>query len=178
MDYKDIIQRYVEKEKTAAEKVVNLEKMRNDQYAKAQHYFSLAARAMTRYHCLDNEIGQQSVNWREHILKPLIKEVSSRTGITFDTSDLRTYGLRAECPVFGSYNNTNGAQKECSLTFTFGHSNHHTELHLFLDTGKRNGRFQPGSIGAINNFDKETIEVHSVDDVINNLRERFPDIQF
>ncbi len=173
MTYEEITDQFREK-REAAQKLKNELRARADAAkAKALQLQGKAARQMTRYHALSDEIVSSThVSWVDNVVVPLVKEVNRRTGLAFDTEDRRTYGLRAECPVFHDTTDKDGNRKQMNLTFTPSFQN--DTFQLYLDTGKTDNRYASDSIGSLNGMNNITQEIHSVEDVINNLRERFP----
>lgn len=139
--------------------------------ARAMHYAGIIARKMTRYHKLEAEADAcDKVRFTTHLVTPLMAEVTRLTGIPFDLGDLRTYGLRAECPVFTT-EEEGDKERRMMLCFTFDNR----EGRLYLDTGEKSHACQPGSIAEINGMDNRTEEVTDVMTVIANLQRRYPE---
>ena len=93
-----------------------------------------------------------------------MKEVEEKTGIPFNTSHLRSYGIRCNCPVFS-------ADGKTRLNFTYDEG----AKTLCVDTGESTGEFAEGTLGSINGFNEIAEDVTSVETVIKNLRRRCPE---
>lgn len=147
--------------------------------AAAMRYQRLAAQKMGEYNKTCVKLNStRDVHWTDSLLLPLLMEVEERTGWEFDRKgDLRTFGLRCECPVY-----INGEGKDqygypntkAGITFT-------PELHsdddgyhsweLYFDTGEKSGaNYHPDSIGALNGFNNKRAKVESVEQIIDFLQ--------
>lgn len=135
----------------------------------ALRHLSEAAKKMNEYHLLQKESTQvsSSVSWINSVVVPVVNEVNTRLGTHFDTDNLRSYGIRAECPVFDG--------EKHSLVFTH-HKRQDGQFVLMLDTNEKVQNYPSGSIGDNNGFNKVTTEVRSIEDIIKNLKNRFPDL--
>lgn len=171
MEYQDIINAFNVKYAEGKATENALREKAKESLRKARKYARLAALKMEENHRLEKKAwASNKASWVNDVVVPLMKEVSRRTGIDFDLSDLRTFGLRAECPVFSVEGDR---EKECYVTFTPGDLK---DFELFIDTGEEERRFPKGSIGAINGCNKLTEKVVSVETVTDNLRRRYPNL--
>lgn len=146
----------------------------------AKRYQRIAAQKMGEYYKLyDKASAEWKIGWTDGLLRPLLVEIEERTGWEFDDKDdLRTYGLRAECPVFiigeGTdelgYRNT---KAHITFTVSLEHRDDGTWFwELWYDTGEYVKSYPDGSIGALNGFGKKTAKVESVEQVIEFLRKQ------
>jgi hypothetical protein len=125
---------------------------------------AIAARKMTEYHRLETMNHETTfVSWIKELVIPLVLEVNRIMGETFDTSDLRSYGLRCNCPVFS---------KNMHLNFTPGEDDGD---YLYVDTGEIDPSVDPDSIAGRNGFQNHREPVKNVQTVIDNLARRYPD---
>lgn len=144
----------------------------------ALRYQRLAAQKMGESNKIYNNLNaERGVHWTDNLLRPLLVEIEERTGWEFDNKDdLRTFGLRAECPVHiwdGTVNEHGFRNYKAYLTFTphIIRDNDKRTFELYYDTGEKNGcRYDPDSIGAMNGFDNKTAKVESVEQVIDFLQ--------
>ncbi len=137
----------------------------------AKKIMASAARKMTKYHKLMDKAAGIGVSWVDDVVVPIVQEVNRRTGLSFDTSGgLRTFGLRSECPVF--HKGEDG--KVYSLVFTPRFEN--DSFSLRLDTGQMRNLHAEGTIGSLNGCNNVTEEVNTVEDILRNLKRRFPEI--
>jgi hypothetical protein len=136
----------------------------------AKRYQRLAAQKMGEYYRLSHYSYGGDVHWTSHQVVPLLKEVNRRTGLNFDYSDLRTFGLGCECPVFVHDDNK---KVIASLTFTpsFGR-----DLKLYIYSGEYTDNYASGTIAEMNGFNNVREEVTSIETIIDNLRRRFPEL--
>lgn len=166
MEYNEIIASFV----TKREHSKSIEKANEAKIAEAQEaarrYHALMVKKYEQIQKLKQASWHNRVSWVSEVVIPLVKEVNRRLGTRFETKDLRTYGLRAECTVF--------QKEEMSLTFTPYFDG--DTFRLFLDTGKKGRKCEPGSIAELNGMDNISEEINSVEQVIENLKRRFPDI--
>ena len=135
----------------------------------ALRYQSIAARKMTEYYKLYEKARKvDNVNWVADMLKPLLTEIEERTGWEFeDKEGLRTFGLRAECPVFV-------LEKEAYIVFTSKVTEKDGVFtwQLFYDTGENICEYPAGSIADLNNFGRKVEKVESVEQVIDFLQKQ------
>lgn len=132
----------------------------------ALRYQSIAAKKMTLYHKLHNQSwNAQKTHWTT-VVKQVCEEIERRTGLKFDDlDDLRTYGLRCECPVF-AYNGERSENDKPAgyLVFTCGDLD---DFKLYVDTKElKTVRSPKGSIGDLNGFDNISVEVESIEQLI------------
>lgn len=138
----------------------------------ALRYYRIAAQKMSEYYRLSSKSWHHGdVHWVTHQVIPLLKEINERTGLDFDYSNLNTFGLGCECPVFTKSDNES---KSAFLTFTPSFSDEHR---LYIYTGETTNRYAVGSIGELNGGNEVQEEVVSVETVIENLRRRFPKLE-
>lgn len=165
MEYNEIKASFVAKRKRSKSiRKANEAKIEEAQQA-ARRYHALMVKKYEQIEKLKQASRHNHVSWVSEIVVPLVKEVNRRLGTKFETKDLRVYGLRAECPVF--------QKEEMSLTFTPYFDG--DTFRLFLDTGKKDRKCDPGSIAELNGMDNVTEEVDTVEVVIENLKRRFPE---
>lgn len=129
----------------------------------ALRYQSIAAKKMTIYHKLYSKSWDvQKTHWTS-VVKDVCEEIERRTGVKFkDLDDLRTFGLRCECPVF-AYRNGEDKPAGC-LTFTCGNLD---DFKLYVDTKEQMpDKYPIGSIGEMNGFNNVSVEVESIDQLI------------
>lgn len=146
----------------------------------ALRYQRLAAQKMGEKNKLSQKLNaEHGVYWTECLLRPLLVEIEERTGWLFDNKDdLRTFGLRAECPVFimgDGFNEYGLPRVNASITFTIRIIHEDGELwrfELYYDTGEYVESYPAGSIGAMNGFGNKTVKVESVEQVIEFLRKQ------
>jgi len=146
----------------------------------AKRYQRIAAQKMGEYYKLyDKASAERKIGWTDGLLRPLLDEIEQRTGWEFDDKDdLRTFGLRAECPVFvnGDGTDEHGYRNaKAYITFT-PHNKHNDDdtwsWELYFDTGEYVDSYPSGSIGALNGFGKKAAKVESVEQVIEFLRKQ------
>ena len=132
----------------------------------ALRYQSIAAKKMTLYHKLYKQSWNvQKTHWTS-VVKEVCEEIERRTGLKFDDlDDLRTYGLRCECPVFAYKGERNGSNNPVGyLVFTCGSLD---DFKLYVDTKeKKTDKFPVGSIAELNGFDNVSVEVESIEQLI------------
>ena len=132
----------------------------------ALRYQSIAAKKMTQYHKLyDQSWSVQKTSWTT-VVKEVCEEIERRTGVKFkDLNNLHTYGLRCECPVFAYNGEPNNANKAVGyLVFTCGGLD---DFKLYVDTKeKKTDKFPVGSIAELNGFDNVSVEVESIEQLI------------
>ena len=169
MNYNEIRTRYTAKADQARSLRDELQRKMNEAKAKAIHYHGVAARKMSLFYHLQQEMYETThVSWLNELVIPLIREVNRRTGLHFDVSDLHTFGLRSECPVFDK------TDKGHSLVFT-PETDERFHIQLWIDTGKTSDNFAKNTIGEINGMNNVSEKVESVETVIDNLRRRYPE---
>lgn len=170
MTFDKILNKYLSAKTKADKERDNLNSQAERAKEEALRNLSEAARKMNEYHLLQKESIQvsSSVSWINNVVVPVVEEVNTRLGTHFDTNNLRSYGLRAECPVFDG--------EKHSLVFT-QHKRQDGQFVLMLDTNEKVQNFPSSSIGDNNGFNKVTTEVRSIEDIIENLKSRFPDIK-
>lgn len=132
----------------------------------ALRYQSIAAKKMTLYHKLYSKSWDaQKTHWTS-VVKDVCEEIERRTGVKFKKLDnLRTYGLRCNCPVF-AYNGECHEGDVCVgwLNFTCGDIDN---LTLYVDNKeKKAGDYPAGSIGDLNGFNNMSVEVESIEQLI------------
>lgn len=146
----------------------------------ALRYQRLAAQKMGEYYKLYAKAGRErTMGWTDGLLRPLLDEIEQRTGWEFDDKDdLRTFGLRAECPVFimGEGTDEHG-YRNTKAHVTFTESLEHRDdgtwfWELYFDTGEVVESYPAGSIGDLNGFGKKSVKVESVEQVIEFLRKQ------
>jgi len=132
----------------------------------ALRYQSIAAKKMTQYHKLYNQsYNVQKTCWTT-VVKEVCEEIERRTGLKFDDlDDLRTYGLRCECPVFAYKGERNGSNNPAGyLVFTCGSLDN---FKLYVDTKeKKTCEYPVDSIGDLNGFNNISVEVESIEQLI------------
>lgn len=134
----------------------------------ALRYQSIAAKKMSLYHKLSKQSwnAKFKTGW-DTVVKEVCEEIERRTGLKFDDlDDLRTYGLRCECPVFAYNGEHNESDKPVGyLVFTCGNLD---DFKLYVDTKekKKTGEFPVGSIGELNGFNNVSVEVESIEQLI------------
>lgn len=148
--------------------------------AASLRYQRLAARKMGESHRLCSKMnGMRDVHWTDSLIRPLLVEIEERTGWEFDNKDdLRTFGLRGECPAHIDSGETNeyGFKKyKAYIIFTTDLDRRddgtwHWELRF--DTGERVENYPPGSIGELNGFGNKTAKVESVEQIIEFLQKQ------
>ena len=149
----------------------------------AMRYQRIAAKKMGEYHKLYSQsISEDNVHWTEHLLLPLLLEVEERTGVSFreeDKRDFHCFGLRCECHVFikGEPDEQGESKTLVYLCFTPG-GGYNEPTYLCIDTGKKREDYHchPDSIAAMNGFDKETVKVESVEQIIELIRNQAPEL--
>ncbi len=169
MTFDKILNKYLSAKTSADKERDNLNSQAERAKEEALRNLSEAAKKMNEYHLLQKESTQvsSSVSWINNVVVPVVKEVNTRLGTHFETNNLRSYGLRAECPVFDG--------DKHSLVFTH-HKRQDGQFVLMLDTNEKVQNFPSSSIGDDNGFNKVTTEVRSIEDIIENLKGRFPDL--
>ena len=141
----------------------------------AKRFQRLAAKNMGEHNKLCRDWNSEpGVHWTGRLLRPLLEEIEERTGWTFaNKNDLRTFGLRCECPVYieGEEEDEFGKKWLADLTFTPSfRDGDHT---LYIDTGRTKGTSYPAdSIAALNGFNNETARVESVEQIIELLQKQ------
>ena len=146
----------------------------------ARRYQRIAARKMGEHYKLRRKLStMRDVNWVDDLLVPLLCEIEERTGWEFhDKNDLRTYGLRCECPVRingEGVNEYGWPNTRASVTFTSMNTKKTDGTRtweLRYDTGEKSGQFAPGTIGAINGMNNVEAKVESVEQIIEFLRKQ------
>lgn len=132
----------------------------------ALRYQSIAAKKMTLYHKLYNQSWNVQKTCWTTVVKEVCEEIERRTGLKFDDlDDLRTYGLRCECPVF-AYNGERSEGNKCAgfLVFTCGRLD---DFKLYVDSKEKKADKAPvGSIAELNGFDNISVEVESIEQLI------------
>lgn len=129
----------------------------------ALRYQSIAAKKMTLYHKLySKSCDVRKTHWTS-VVKDVCEEIERRTGVKFkDLDSLITFGIRCECPVF-AYRNMED-EPVGWLTFTSGNLN---DFKLYVDTKEqRPDKYPIGSIGEMNGFNNISVEVESIDQLI------------
>lgn len=153
----------------------NRRKATNEQADKAKaaamRYYRIAARKMGDYNKLKNKANGCYVSWINKLVVPLVEEVNQRTGLDFDCSNLRSFGIGCECPVL-----TKSEERHASLTFTPGFGSIDDPVKLRLYTGETTNRYPQGSIGELNGGNNIEEDVVSVEAVIENIRRRYPEL--
>ncbi len=146
----------------------------------AKRYQRLAAKKMGEHNKLSRDWNSEpGVYWTDRLLLPLLEEIEERTGWTFDDKDdLRTFGLRAECPVYirGEGVDEYGYRNiKAGITFTpelHHDTDENTTWELHFDTGEHTDSYPAGSIGELNGFGNKTAKVESVEQVIDFLQKQ------
>lgn len=178
MEYKEIRDLYLQKRNDAKKLHDELDTQRETLLEQAIHHQHLSARKMTEYHRVTDRMNTEThVSWVQELVVPLVLEINRRTGLNFETSDLRTFGLRAECPVFHK-GETNESDEPTYYSLVFTPQFIDGGITLYLDTGKVSRRCDPGSISELNGFNNITTQVSSVEDVLQVLRDKYSDIEF
>lgn len=148
--------------------------------AAAQRYQSIAARKMGEYHkLLEKSYRVQEIGWVDGLLRPLLVEIESRTGWEFDNkNDLRTFGLRAECPVYiwdGTKDEYGYKNFKAYIVFTSDIKRDEEGFYthdLYFDTGEITCEYPAGSIADLNHFGRKVEKVESVEQVIEFLQKQ------
>ena len=166
MTYKEIKAAYDTKYAEGRKKQEDIKRLSEKAGEEAMRHFRLAAKKQA----LAEELRRKAylankANWIDDLVVPLMKEVEEKTGIPFNTSDLHSYGIRCNCPVFS-------ADGKAWLNFTYDSG----AKPLCVDTGESTGKFAEGTLGSINGFNEIAEDVTSVETVIENLRRRFPEV--
>lgn len=161
----DIIGKYnAIKAQEVAESKALKEKAENALQA-ALHYQSIAAKKMTIYHKLEHESwAAERTRWTS-VVKEVCEEIERRAGVKFrELDNLHVLGLRGCCTVFAY----DGDKSAGYLSFTCrGIDN----FRLYVDTKeKKQGKFPAGSIGDLNGFDNISVEVESIEQLIDIMR--------
>ena len=143
----------------------------------ALRYQRLAAQKMGEYYKLwKKHNSERGTCWTTDLLRPLLEEIEERTGWMFaNKNDLRTFGLRCECPVHidGEEEDEVGMKWKAYLTFTPSFRSEEGDYTLYIDTGRTKGASYPAdSIGAINGFNNERVQVESVEQIIELLQKQ------
>ena len=139
--------------------------------AAAMRYYRIAARKMGDCEKLNSKANKCYVSWVSELVVPLVEEVNRRTGLDFDCSDLRTYGLRCECPVFAKGEN---GKTLTYLCFTPGDID---KGQVFIDSGEKSyNNCSPNSLGALNGYDNIREEVTSIEVIIDNIKRNNKDL--
>lgn len=100
-------------------------------------------------------------SWTNEYLRPILEELATQTpDIIWDFKYLNVFGLRCECPVFGR----NSENILAGITFT------HHEDQLFYDTGETTRNYAPGTLGALNGFNKISAPVDSIETLLVYVR--------
>lgn len=148
--------------------------------AAALRYQAIAARKMGEYHKLNSKASEaRTIGWTDMVLS-LLNEIEERTGWRFDEkNDLRTFGLRAECPVSIRKDELDEwGFKKCLARIVFTPSFRHIdndsmEFELYYDTGElRENRAPKGSLAALNGFGNVSAKVESVEQIIEFLQKQ------
>ena len=170
--YEDICAEYITAYSVAEKKSSETQELANKARQAALRYQCIAARKMNEYNKLSRKSCREfrEVNWVNSLLRPLLEEIEHRTGWQFaNKDDLRTLGLRCECPVRILSDSEDldeyGERKTKAYIVFTPH-----EKGLNYDTGKANNRFPLNSIGEINGFNQEVEEVTSVEQIIEFLQ--------
>jgi len=132
----------------------------------ALRYQSIAAKKMTLYHKLYHESWTAEKTHWTSVVKEVCEEIERRTGLKFDDlDDLRTYGLRCECPVFAYKGERCEGNKPAGyLVFTCGSLD---DFKLYVDTKeKKTCGYPVDSIGDLNGFNNISVEVESIEQLI------------
>lgn len=141
----------------------------------AKRYQRLAAKKMGERNKLSRDWNREpGVYWTDHLLRPLLEEIEERTGWTFaNKNDLRTFGLRCECPVHIEGDEEDEFGKKWLAYLTFTHRFRDGDHTLYIDTGRTKGTSYPAdSIGSLNGFNNETARVESVEQIIELLQKQ------
>lgn len=144
----------------------------------AKRHQRIAAKKMGEYYMLYEKAGRErKIGWTDGLLRPLLCEIEERTGWEFENKDdLRTFGLRCECPVgipSGEVDEHGFKKYKSYITFTESLERRDDGTwfwELYFDTGELVESYPAGSIGALNGFGKKTVKVESVEQVIEFLR--------
>ena len=168
MDYDNILKAYQAKKDYVSRRQKDYDKKMREALAKAEKYQAIAARKMTLYHKLLQEKNKNAatVSWIGDALVPLVNEVCTVTGYTVKTDNLRTYGLRAECPVFFFLPGESVPFVHLVFTSSFDEG----RLTIYVDTGETTNHFAQDSIGAINGCNNVTKKVTSVEEIVEILK--------
>ena len=96
-------------------------------------------------------------HWLEDYVRPILIELARLTpNIAWDFEALRTFGMRAECPVFGKTNEG----FTVGITFTIG------TYGLYYDTGEYKREFAGNTLGDLNGFNNVTAPVDSMETLL------------
>lgn len=167
MTWEEIKNSYLEKVSAEKKKALKQETWAELSRQSALRYQRLAAKKMGEYYkYMHYSVKTRQTHWTEEVIA-LLKEVNAITGLNFDYSDLCVFGLRCECPVFSH----NGDEVNVMLVFTPD-----SDGELSIDTGKRKYDCVEGSIGDLNGFNNVTERVESIQTIIDNLRQRYPEL--
>lgn len=167
MTWEEIKSTYLEKVSAEEKKAHRQEAWAELSRKSALRYQRLAAKRMGEYYkFMRYSVKTRKTCWTEEVIA-LLKEVNDVTGLNFDYSNLGVFGLRCECPVFSH----NGDEVNAMLVFTPD-----SDGELSIDTGKRKYDCVESSIGDLNGFNNVTERVESIQTVIDNLRQRYPEL--
>lgn len=126
---------------------------------------------MGEYHRLSSKSWNHgNIHWLTDLLAPTLNALNDATGLKFEYTNLHTFGLRNEVPVFAHDEQGNVI---AFLTFTPGDT---SEGRMFIDTGEVSEHYPQNSIGAMNGLGNATEEVTSLEIIIENLRRRYPEL--
>lgn len=169
--YEEIMQAY----KTARENentVINdLEAKRDKLEAAAARYRRIAERKDKESEKLRDRIyAARKTYWTNGIIRPLMDEIKAITGLPFDTSDLRTFGIGCECPVDAKDEN---GKYLAWITFVPSFSD---DYEIYMYSGEKCNRYAPGTIGEMNGGNNVEEPVTGIESVLANLRRRFPEL--
>ncbi len=165
MTYEEIKAAYDTKYAKGRDKQEDIKRLSEKAREQARRHFLLAAKKQALAEELRRKAGlANKANWIDDLVVPLMKEVEEKTGIPFNTSDLRSFGIRCNCPVFS-------ADGKTRLNFTYDNG----AKTLCVDTDESTREFAEGTLGSINGFNEIAEDVTSVETVIENLRRRFPE---
>lgn len=169
--YEEIMQAY----KTARENenaVINDLKTKRDKLEEAaDRYRRIAERKDKEREKLRKRINAARKScWVDDIVKPLMDEVKAITGLPFNTSDLRTFGIGCECPVNAKDEN---GKYLAWVTFVPSFANDY-EIRMY--SGEMCNRYAPGTIGELNGGNNVEEPVTGIESVLANLRRNFPEL--
>lgn len=165
--YEEIIQAYKAAKEEEKKVFDEYEKKEEQLAAAAERYRRIAERKdKEREKMTRRKWESQKTHWTDNIVKPLMDEISQITGIRFDTSDLRTYGISCRCPV--SAKDENGKYLAW-VTFVPD-----DEIKINMYSGEMCDRYPKGSIGELNGYNNIEEPVTSIESILDNLRRNFP----
>lgn len=169
--YKEIMDAYKAQRECENKVINNLRAQQEKLEAAAERYRRIAERKEKEREKLRDRINMtRKCFWTNGIIKPLMDEVSRITGLHFDTSDLRTFGISCSCPVNAIDQNGNYL---AWVTFVPSFAN---DYEIYMYSGELSNRYPQGSLAEINGGNNIEEPVKGIDTVLANLRRNFPSL--